>query len=286
MVSCRPWTSEYWGFDFPLSDYNIIDISINTFAYGYISYAEVQMSKGNTKYTKELIEKFVNKSKSIKDVILHLGLKPNNGNYRNISGKIKIYGISIEHFTRNPTRGKTYENCESIRKTTRRIRWPDEKVFCKNSVSIQGQPLKKRLIFDKGWKDECVICGLKAEWNGKPITLQVDHINGSFNDNRLENLRILCPNCHSQTDTYAGRRNSLEKPNCKTCGKQVGHGNDRCRTCANHETGKKLFGKNTKIDWPPTEELKEMVNKEPYTTVAKRLGVSDNAIRKRIKNHG
>ncbi|MGB2240169.1 MAG: HNH endonuclease [Pseudomonadales bacterium] len=51
----------------------------------------------------------------------------------------------------------------------------------------------------------CSSCGIGDEWNGKPITLQLDHINGVNNDHRLDNLRMLCPNCHSQTDTWCGR---------------------------------------------------------------------------------
>lgn len=65
--------------------------------------------------------------------------------------------------------------------------------------------VKKRLI-DEGYiEQKCDWCGIKDQWNGKPIVLHLDHINGINNDHRLENLRLLCPNCHSQTDTFAGK---------------------------------------------------------------------------------
>jgi 5-methylcytosine-specific restriction endonuclease McrA len=56
---------------------------------------------------------------------------------------------------------------------------------------------------------QCSECGISAKWNGIPLTLHVDHINGVNTDNRLENLRYLCPNCHTQTDTYAGRNKKM-----------------------------------------------------------------------------
>lgn len=65
--------------------------------------------------------------------------------------------------------------------------------------------LKHRLIEAKIFEDRCFECGLSTEWNGKPIVLHLDHINGINNDHRLENLRLLCPNCHSQTSTWCGK---------------------------------------------------------------------------------
>lgn len=64
--------------------------------------------------------------------------------------------------------------------------------------------LKVRLIKEQVIENKCLCCGI-TEWNTKPITLQLDHINGNSSDHRLENLRLLCPNCHSQTDTWCGK---------------------------------------------------------------------------------
>lgn len=65
--------------------------------------------------------------------------------------------------------------------------------------------VKKRLISEGRLENKCSECGISDSYNGKPITLQLDHINGINNDHRFENLRLLCPNCHSQTDTWCGR---------------------------------------------------------------------------------
>ena len=70
--------------------------------------------------------------------------------------------------------------------------------------------LKKRLIEGGVLDKVCVSCGITDEWNGKPIVLQLDHINGVNDDHALENLRLLCPNCHSQTDTWCGRNKAVK----------------------------------------------------------------------------
>lgn len=65
--------------------------------------------------------------------------------------------------------------------------------------------LRKRLIVEGYKNNECEICGLKGIWNNKPISLQVDHVDGNRINHKLENLRLLCPNCHSQTETYGAK---------------------------------------------------------------------------------
>ena len=78
-------------------------------------------------------------------------------------------------------------------------------ILIKNSTYNNRTALKKRLIDEHVLEYKCAICGNKGEWNSYPLTLQLDHINGINNDNRVQNLRFLCPNCHSQTSTFSGR---------------------------------------------------------------------------------
>ena len=110
-----------------------------------------------------------------------------------------------EHFgfAKN-TWDKARERGEIISRGYTDVIIPIEEILVENS-SYQTYGLKYRLI-DSGILDNiCVKCGISEEWNGKPISLHLDHINGISNDHRLKNLQILCPNCHSQTSTYAGR---------------------------------------------------------------------------------
>jgi len=84
---------------------------------------------------------------------------------------------------------------------TREARWPIERVIreAKNRTHLKTRLLEAGLL-----QNRCQECGL-SEWRGKRLSIQIDHINGIKNDNRLENLRMLCPNCHSQTETFASR---------------------------------------------------------------------------------
>jgi Zn finger protein HypA/HybF involved in hydrogenase expression len=127
---------------------------------------------------------------------------------------------------------------------------------------------------------KCAICGLYPEWNGQILTLQVDHINGNNKDHRLENLRFLCPNCHSQTPNYAGANALNRKPGetftCTQCGKYRSRVSQSglCVIC---------ISTRDKIKWPDDEILKEMVNKSNINQVAKQLGVSYPGLKKRLK---
>jgi hypothetical protein len=178
------------------------------------------------KYTEEKMLVEVSVATSWSNLLHNLGLKVTGGNHRHIQNIVKSYNINTDHFTgQGWSKGFTKDNNETVAKVTKKITIPDEKIFVENSAYTNGK-LRHRLL-QLNWNYECNICGI-SEWLGKPITLHLDHINGIPNDNRFENLRFLCPNCHQQTPTWGNKilKKKKEKIN-KNIENQVIHSNTK-----------------------------------------------------------
>ena len=144
------------------------------------------------KYTLHEVSQAVNKSTSIRQALIHLGVRPMGGNYRVLTRLCDKYKIDLSHFT-----GKS----QSVGR--RQIKTPT-KAYLTNKQPINSYRLKDRLLKEGIKLPICENCS-GTEWLGNPIPLELDHINGNSNDNRLTNLKILCPNCHALTPTYRGR---------------------------------------------------------------------------------
>ncbi len=158
---------------------------------------------------------------------------------------------------------------------------PLKDILVENS-SYQSTKLKKRLV-DEGIKqDRCEICGQGNKWNDKLLVLQLDHINGIHTDDRLENLRIVCPNCHTQTDTFCTRK--LKQHNyCKDCGKEIAPKSTWCIECAlKHNRAHKV----ATSEKPSKDKLLQLIREKPFTEIGRMYGVTDNAIRKWCRKMG
>ena len=151
-----------------------------------------------TKRTKTDYENAAMTSQSIAGMCRYFGLKPCGGNYKIIHKAIKEYDLDISHFT-----GQGWNTDLHFKPAEAK---PIEDILVADS-NYQSYKLKRRLI-QEGLKDNiCERCKL-SEWQGVPIPLELHHINGNNRDNRLENLTLLCPNCHALTESYRGKNKS------------------------------------------------------------------------------
>lgn len=147
------------------------------------------------RWTEKLLRKAAKQSRSVRQVLRHLGLQPAGGNYVQIQKYIREYHISTKHFT-----GKVWnKGLRGIGKP--RIKLEDILV---SDSSYQSFKLKKRLFNSRLKEPKCELCGWAKKAKDGRIPLELDHINGSSRDNRFHNLRILCPNCHSLQTTHRG----------------------------------------------------------------------------------
>lgn len=142
----------------------------------------------------------VKSSYSIAEICRKLNIKPYGGNYRVIKNKIKKLNIDITHMT-----GRAWNS--GVRKMSPKKSLND--ILVKDS-HYKSYKLAKRLIKEGLKEHKCEYCGLK-EWLGNIIKLELHHINGDPYDNRYENLKLLCPNCHAYTDNYRGKNKKKNK---------------------------------------------------------------------------
>lgn len=235
----------------------------------------------------------IKNSCSLREVCLKANIIDTTGNYNTLKRIIKEENIDISHFKRQ---NSSKQECHDI-----------EYYLVKGS-KIGSYKLKNKLLKEGLKEQKCECCGL-VEWFGQPIKLELHHLNGDNTDNRLENLQLLCPNCHSYTDNYGGKNqkiNTKVKPNIeKRKKKKIDIDIDFLQTLLNEYDDLNIVGE--KINRKPNTILKyirkyNLVVKEKrpkysdeisnmvdlmkihrnYSKVGEILGISDNAVKKRF----
>lgn len=225
------------------------------------------------KLTENNLKNAVANSISIAEALKMLDMSVSTGNYRSFHKNVKRYGIDTSHFLgQSHLIGKNRNSKTTI---------PLEQILVENSTYLSIASLKVRLIKNGLLKYKCYGdgCGISI-WKGNTLSLQLDHINGISSDHRIENLRLLCPNCHSQTETFCGKNKASHDQTkflCE-CGSPKSKGSDNCRKCASK--------KKERVIWPEHNDLLFMITNQGYSKTAKELGVSRTAVVDRLEKYG
>lgn len=222
---------------------------------------------------KIFIQTIINESTNKSEVLKKLNLKVFTGNYDTLNRYIEKYKIDISHFNFKRNNNIFHKKI------------PLKEILIEKST-YQRSHLKERL-YKEGLKEKkCELCGQDEMWNGKKMSLILDHINGINNDNRIDNLRIVCPNCNATLDTHCGKnkvkknkvyvKKNKKKYHCPKCNTLLSSKNSKmCLKCSNI--------KRRKVNRPNYEQLIKEIQELGYCAVGRKYGVSDNAIRKWIK---
>ena len=199
------------------------------------------------------------------EVLEKIGVPRQGNNGKTLKNILDTNNIDYSHFT---GRARNYKTS-----------YISATEYLNNDKKIATYALKKKLMKENLIENKCAICGL-TKWQNKPITLQLHHIDGNPNNNSLDKLQLLCPNCHSQTDNYCGSANAEQTTYyCKDCGSKITRCAVYCTVCSHKHTRKVK-------DRPNKEQLlcdfKEL---KSFLQVGKKYGVSDNALRKWMKTY-
>lgn len=229
---------------------------------------------GGPGFTEEDLRAAVTVSLSFAETLRNLDYCHTGGNPGTIKKYIAKWGIDTSHF--NPD----FARSRALRTAPR----PLEEVLVENSTYSRAT-LKARL-YSAGLKARrCEMCGQGEVWNGRRMSLIIDHVNGIRDDNRLENLRIVCPNCAATLDTHCGRQNrkQVAPRACRRCGREFRPKYEAHRYCS-RECGQRVARPDRrKVERPPYEQLMAEIEATSYSAVGRKYGVSDNAIRKWVR---
>jgi hypothetical protein len=228
-------------------------------------------------------------SKSWAESLRRLGLCSTGGAWKILKKYAELWQIPTDHF--DPQAGRI----ENLRRTQK----PLSEVLVERST-YPRKDVKRRLLAEGLKEPKCELCGQGEIWRGRPMSMILDHINGVRDDHRLENLRMVCPNCAATLDTHCGRRNRIQRARrqCLRCNEVFVPGYATQRYCSRacgvrwdrsdfscERRGQRGLPNpaDRKVERPPYEQLLAEIEAASYCAVARKYGVSDNAVRKWVR---
>lgn len=242
---------------------------------------KLKSEKEKDEQTKEyemIICENVYKATSISNLCKILGKRPTNNNLYYINKIIEKYNIDISHFLIANT--KKHINIATVSHAAYFVL---DETKLKQSAHVKNRILKYNI---KEYK--CEQCH-NTIWNNRPIPLELHHINGNRFDNRLENLQLLCPNCHAQTDNYAGKNKNKKAYICKQCGNTfyIGNGSTKTSTLYCSVKCREQSFQNKNINKPSAEQLIQNYKQfGSFIKIGTLYNVSDNTVKKWFKLYG
>jgi hypothetical protein len=235
-------------------------------------------------FTRAELEAAVAGARTMSETLRALGLRAAGGNFATFRKSTRQWGISTAHFD---ARDVLRERARRRPRTPIRL----EQVLVEHSAYNRAQ-LKQRLFDAELKQRHCEFCGQDEQWRGARMALILDHVNGVGDDNRFENLRILCPNCAATLDTHCARKNRIvrEPIECARCGTSFVPRFDEQRYCSRSCGSRWLRPPDShdhlrRVERPPYEELVAAVQADGFSAVGRHYGVSDNEIRKWIRRY-
>ena len=234
------------------------------------------------RYSDDQVVEAVAASRSWAESLRRLDVCPTGGNWRTLKRRATELGLSTEHFDPYAV---SRERASASAK-------PLEEILVEGSTYSRAS-LKRRLYASGLKARRCELCGQSEVWKGRPIGLILDHVNGIRDDNRLANLRIVCPNCAAALETHCGRKNRLEpEPRaCARCGESFRPNRPAQKYCSRFCGSRRERPKYEvrpgarKVQRPPRDQLLAEIDELGYLAVGRKYGVSDNAIRKWVRQY-
>lgn len=233
------------------------------------------------RHTDEQLEAAIAAHTTFRAAFRSLGVaNSSRGSWTNLRKRVDRLGLDISHFTRTSHAGLKFGGTHNKRSAESVL------VLLPPGSDRVYSPLLRRAMLESGIEFVCALCGLD-EWCGSPLPLQADHIDGNCLNNVRENLRFLCPNCHSVA-TVEMRERTFTQHRCSNCNVGIWKGSTFCNSCANstRTVNRTLNCWQPRVDWPPVSELIDLIEKSGYLAVGRHLGVSDNAVRKHLRTRG